>query len=251
MALLPNINVGTSPNDGTGDSLRAAFTIVNENFQFIEAFFPNSSVSNLVANITSTGTSVFNIANVATLNAATIGNTGTTITGTLLTNAQPNITTVGNITNLIVVGTLTAQGTITSQSDISSTGNVDLSGNVTTGNIIINGSRSYEVKTTSGNLYTVASDDTVILANVSGNVNVAITLPNADISSGRELLIRYYDPSFLAVNTVVAVQVETGAGNIFTTHNTAFSSFNIDPVASSSDSAQLISNGTYWLRISS
>jgi hypothetical protein len=55
MALLPNINVGSSPNDGTGSSLRDAFTIVNENFQLIEAFFPNSDVANLTANITSTG----------------------------------------------------------------------------------------------------------------------------------------------------------------------------------------------------
>lgn len=176
MPLLANINVGTNPNDGTGDSLRDAFIIVNENFQFVEAFFPNTSNIALVANITSTGTSNFNIVNISgnvnssasinatefvgaggkltgvvaayvsgntqsninalgtltgltlsgtltgtTLQAATIGNTGSTLVGTLSTPGQTNITTVGNLTNLTVNGTVSILGSISTVGNI--TGN--------------------------------------------------------------------------------------------------------------------------------
>ena len=142
MALLPNINVGTAPNDGTGDTIRNAFIKVNENFQFIETFFPNTDVANLTANITSTGTSTFNIVNAATVgnagttftgatvsaatignagsaftgatvSAATIGNAGTLVTGTLTTNDQPNITSIGQsvTSNVTVVGNLIMSNT--------------------------------------------------------------------------------------------------------------------------------------------
>jgi hypothetical protein len=168
MPLLANINVGSSPNDGTGDSIRDSFIIVNENFQFVEAFFPNTSVIGLTANITSTGNSAFNnltitgtttsagnisanylfgngsqltsvaavtsgtatfvtgntqanITSVGTLtslnltgnltgsniSAGIIGNTGSSLVGTLATSAQTNITSVGTLSSLIVSGNLT------------------------------------------------------------------------------------------------------------------------------------------------
>lgn len=118
MPLLPNINVGSAPNDGTGDSIRNAFIKVNENFQFIESFFPNTDVANLTANITSTGTSTFNIINAATignagaaftgasLSAATIGNAGSSFTG-----ASVNAATVGNA-GTVFTGTSVSAATI-------------------------------------------------------------------------------------------------------------------------------------------
>jgi len=131
MPLLANINVGSAPNDGTGANLRSAFTTVNENFQFIEAFFPNTSNIALTANIDSTGTSTFNNATVSnltvsnTLNIGTlpgltlsgnligtsvfaseIGNTGSVITGTISTASQPNITSLGTLTGLTLSGIL-------------------------------------------------------------------------------------------------------------------------------------------------
>jgi len=98
MALLPNINVGSAPNDGTGDTIRNAFIKVNENFQFIETFFPNTDVANLTANITSTGTSTFNI-----VNASTVGNAGTTFVGTSISAA-----TVGNAGTAFIGSTVSA-----------------------------------------------------------------------------------------------------------------------------------------------
>lgn len=131
MPLLANINVGSNPNDGTGSSLRDSFIIINENFQFIESFFPNTSNIALVANVTSTGVSTFNtltansitgpvtgnvtgnvsgtlLGNVigSTVSAATIGNTGASIVGTLSTAAQTNITSVGTLTGLTLSGNL-------------------------------------------------------------------------------------------------------------------------------------------------
>lgn len=122
MPLLANINVGSAPNDGTGDSIRDSFIIVNENFQFVESFFPNTDVIALTANITSTGNSAFNnltitgtttsagnisanylFGNGSQLTAVVAG-TATYVTG----NAQANITSVGTLTGLLVSGGITA-----------------------------------------------------------------------------------------------------------------------------------------------
>jgi hypothetical protein len=46
----------------------------------------------------------------STVQAGTIGNVGTVLTGTLSTAAQPNITSVGTLTSLSVAGTITAGG---------------------------------------------------------------------------------------------------------------------------------------------
>jgi len=124
MPLLANINVGSAPNDGTGNSIRDSFIIVNENFQFVESFFPNTSVISLTANITSTGNSAFNNLTITgtttsagnisanyvfgngsqlTSVAATTSGTATFVTG----NAQANITSVGTLTSLNLTGNLT------------------------------------------------------------------------------------------------------------------------------------------------
>lgn len=99
----------------------------------------------------------------SSLSAGTIGNSGALLTGTLTTNAQPSITSVGNLSSLIVGGTITAptigniganhigiintnaqpyitnvgtltslivSGNITAQSNVNVTGNVATTGNV-------------------------------------------------------------------------------------------------------------------------
>ena len=124
MPLLANINVGSAPNDGTGDSIRDSFIIVNENFQFVESFFPNTGNIGLTANITSTGNSAFNNLTITgtttsagnisanylsgngsqlTSVAAVTSGTATFVTG----NTQANITSVGTLTSLNLTGNLT------------------------------------------------------------------------------------------------------------------------------------------------
>lgn len=173
MPLLANINVGTSPNDGTGDSIRDSFIIVNENFQYIEQFFPNTSTANLTANITSTGTSFFTTVNISgvissTSNITTSGyylGNGSQLTGVaastaqyVTANAQANITSVGTLSSLTVSGNISAgnvsatgiSGTITSPaqtnitsigalSSLSVTGNATVSGNVVTSDLFFVG----------------------------------------------------------------------------------------------------------------
>jgi len=40
------VNVGTSPNDGTGASIRSAFQTVNNNFSYITSYSINTAVNN-------------------------------------------------------------------------------------------------------------------------------------------------------------------------------------------------------------
>lgn len=172
MPLLANINVGSSPNDGTGDSIRNSFIIVNENFQFVESFFPNTGNIGLTANITSTGNSAFNNLTITgtttssgnisanyvfgngsqlTSVAATTSDTATFVTG----NAQANITSVGTLTSINLTGNLTGSnisagiigntgsslvGTLTTptQTNITSVGTLSsltTSGNINFGNL--------------------------------------------------------------------------------------------------------------------
>lgn len=168
MPLLANINVGSAPNDGTGDSIRESFIIVNENFQYIEQFFPNTALVNLNANITSTGTSTFNIVNISgvltsTSNISTSGlylGNGSQLTGVgastaqfVTGNAQANITSVGTLTSLTVGGNITSgnlnttgsiSGTIItpSQTAITSVGtlsSLQVSGNINGANLSLTG----------------------------------------------------------------------------------------------------------------
>ena len=41
---ITQINVGTSPNDGTGDSLRTSFTICNNNFSYLESIISGNGI---------------------------------------------------------------------------------------------------------------------------------------------------------------------------------------------------------------
>ena len=92
---IETINVGSSPNDGTGSSLRSSFIICNNNFSYLSSISGNGS-----------GTITANIIAV-TVQAATIGNSGAVLTGNLSTAAQTNITSLGTLTGLTLSGTLT------------------------------------------------------------------------------------------------------------------------------------------------
>jgi hypothetical protein len=53
------------------------------------------------------------------------------VAGTVSTNAQPNITSVGTLTTLSVSGTSTMTGNVTMLNDLQVNGNINFSGNVT------------------------------------------------------------------------------------------------------------------------
>lgn len=241
MALLPNINVGSAPNDGTGSSLRDAFTIVNENFQFIEAFFPNSAVANLSANLTSTGTSTFNYVNANVVYSSTFGNAGTLYYGNIATAAQPNITSLGNLTSL------ESAGAVNFDSYLTVNNTATFSGNISTAQAYFNYGSYYVLPTnTTASTYTVQSVDQLIVANVSAYANTTVTLPNADINTNRVLEFYWYDPDDIDNTANLTLEVELGAGNIVIGgNNVASSTF----LSQNSQYAKLLSNGTYWLRL--
>ena len=99
--------------------------------------------------ITQTGT-VTLLLTAATINAGTIGNTGANIVGTIGTAAQPNITTLGNLTNLTVTGATNLVGNV-SFPNISVTSTAVVNKLNSAGNIHITG----------GNL-TVSTDATAV-----------------------------------------------------------------------------------------
>ena len=185
MPLLANINVGSSPNDGTGDSIRDSFIIVNENFQFVESFFPNTDIISLTANITSTGNSAFNNLTITgtttstgnisanylfgngsqlTSVAATTSGTATFVTG----NAQANITSVGTLTSLDLTGNLT--GSNVSAGIIGNTGSSLVGTLATPAQTNITSVGSLSTLTVSGNVafanLTGLSLDSSIVSNV-------------------------------------------------------------------------------------
>lgn len=140
MASIQTINVGTVPNDGTGDSLRNSFIICNNNFSFLSSIVSNTANANINANITSSGISTFNyltasnivtttgtvtdltVANITTTNITgnIIGNSGATLIGTIATQVQPSITQVGILSSLTTSGPLV--GTIIQAAFIGNSG---------------------------------------------------------------------------------------------------------------------------------
>lgn len=128
MAIFSNVNVGTAPNDGTGDSLRTSFIKVNENFQDILSIWPNVSENELFANITSTYVSTFNLIEAETVSA------------NILTSDFGNIeitTSNVNISNgdLDITGTITTSGSITTPT---LNGNIDGTTGSFSGNVSLN-----------------------------------------------------------------------------------------------------------------
>ncbi len=241
MALLPNINVGTSPNDGTGDSIRTSFTTVNENFQLIGTFFPDTDAANLTANVTSTGTSTFNV-----LEGSTIGNVGsalvglsvnittvnaTTLTGTISTADQTNITNVGVLSELTVSGTSNFN-----------TGFVNaFNGLFVAGAIYAN------ITLLPSTLYTIQDSDSTIVANLASLGNSAVVLPNAANSASRTLTMLAYDNT-VSSDLVLTISAGAGEGNIFTTANTNFNSTTIGANVGTNQ-LQVISTGEFWIKI--
>jgi len=209
MPLLANINVGSAPNDGTGDSIRDSFIIVNENFQFVESFFPNTSRIDLTANITSTGNSVFNnltitgtttssgnisasylFGNGSQLTAVVAG-TATFVTG----NAQSNITSVGTLTGLAVSGGISAGSVFAST--IGNTG-ATLVGTLSTG--------------AQTNITSVGTLSSLVTGDINGSSPISIT-------------------NVLVISQSVANEIgaNTTSSNIrFTTNRSQYNAFNVN-----------------------
>ncbi len=120
---IQNINLGTYANDGTGDDLRAAFTKVNDNFDYIDTFAVISG-TNLGA-----GAPVFKTANGGALQFRTIA-AGTNLTvsydGNVITVAANN-PFVGNVTGNVTGNAGTVTNGVYTTSSINALADVDTS----------------------------------------------------------------------------------------------------------------------------
>lgn len=232
MASIETINVGTTPNDGTGDSLRDSFIICNNNFSFLNSIVPNTSNANLTANITSTGTSTFNYvtasnivtgnataSNLSAINVTTanvtgslIGNTGTVLVGTLTTAAQTNITQVGTLTGLTISGTLNGvsiQGTTIGNSSSS------LSGTLLTAaqpNITSFGPLTSDI-TFGTNLANISCTH-LNLGAIVAITNVVDNNFNANTDGNLQLDLSYYSNKFRAVDSNANVNISVTYSNV-------------------------------------
>lgn len=191
MAIFSNVNVGTAPNDGTGDSLRTSFTKVNENFQDLLSIWPNISQNELVANITSSYISSFNLVEAVTLSGSVLtsdtGNINVTTSNVNISSGNLSvsgtITTAGNLVSQNVSGnisgnTATFTGNITT---LTTLGNIEgaygtFSGNVTVNTLI--GNLSGSSVTVTGNINGTSSNlisvNHIVRSPVGNNINTPI-----------------------------------------------------------------------------
>lgn len=188
MTLLANINVGSSPNDGTGDSLRTSFITCNENFQILDTLATEFTSGNLNANITSNGTSTFSdivFTGNITGNGLLLSNI---VAETVSNSLQPNITSLGNLTNLTVTGSITS-------GDISS-GNISAPISTITANTLV--STSLNV----GTVYATDLYGTLLrTANVQFGTNIATVNINFESNSS------YFDLTGVNINSNLTVNI--------------------------------------------
>lgn len=194
---IANINIGTSPNDGTGDTLRHGFQIVNNNFSYVNSILGgagNVVTSNITANI-------LTINNSATITNASIGNLTTTTTLVATTGTFSSNIYTGNLdaTGRITSGNITANSTLTATTVTATTvtaGNVTASSNVSAAGAVVTGpvfgssffySNGVAVVGTTGNL-TLTSSNIAGANSNDGRGTVINFLPNVNQAPNGQFL---------------------------------------------------------------
>ena len=140
------------------------------------------------ANITAGGITSNGTVQAATVNAITIGNTGATLTGTLSTAAQTNITSVGTLTGLTSSGAVSITNSTASTS--TGTGALIVSGGVgIAGNLYIGGNLTVTGNSVSIGASTLSINDPIINLNTPSDLTPLTTTTTADIG----IKFHYYD----------------------------------------------------------
>jgi len=193
-ALIDALNTNAAAQAGTLNTLTA------------NASVQSAEISALRANVTAANAAIAAIVvpnlsgNVATGNVSGFHGNFSTVSGTLLTSAQPNITTVGNLTSLTVEGNVVAQGVIAgilvgslrtgNQPNITGVGTLNsltVTGNVATGNV--SGATGQFTHVT-GTLTTAAQPNitsvgTLTAVSVTGNVTAGNVNLDGNLSAFR------------------------------------------------------------------
>ena len=168
------VYTGAAPNDGTGNSIRDSFTILNENFRWFHGnIWPDQSQNELTANITSTYVSRFNLVQSDRLQSGEVesGSFG---------NTDGSSTYLGNLVTAIgsFQGRLGVQGGNTA---IVST--LSATGNVTVANLLVNGSAILSS-------ITINSLNNTIIGNITPATGAFTTISSTgNITVGRDVIL--------------------------------------------------------------
>ena len=161
------VYTGAAPNDGTGNSIRDSFTILNENFRWFHGnIWPDQSQNDLTANITSTYISRFNLVQSGEVQSGSFGNTdaSSTYLGNVFTASnsfQGKLGARGG--NTAIVSTLSATG------------------NVTVANLLVNGSATFS-------LLTISSLNGTVIGNITPSTGAFTTISSTgNITAGRDI----------------------------------------------------------------
>lgn len=186
MTTFANVNVGSAPNDGTGDSLRQSFITLNNNFSYInQTIWPDISQEEITANITSSYISRFNLIQSVSVQSTSFGNTGAGFYGNIFSSAngfQGPIGTYG--ANSAVVSTLTVNS------------NAAVTGNLLTSDYIVEGvTNSLDTNLTS-TAVTLSPTSSKQWTAISLNANV--TLSYSSITTGCDRVYVLRNPTLSA-----------------------------------------------------
>lgn len=191
--------------------------------------FGDAQFGRVEANVTSTGTSYFNVVS-ATGNIVTTGNIlGANITGTVITPAQPFITSLGDIGNLTTTGTVRL-GTVVTTANVDVRGTMLLNGLVvaTTDQAFVGGVVPLATQFTSnvnvnggavGGTYSSGALQVLGGVGITGNLFASGSL-NAPTIVGTNLtgsLVTATQPNITSVGTLSSLSVTSGiTGNLVT-----------------------------------
>lgn len=165
---ISEINVGSTPNDGTGDSIRDAFSKVNDNFVYLDEARQNLTTGNLTAtgNIALQASAPSYWTGTYYLNGVQIATVGTLFSGGTVsdpTQFQASTPSTSNTSGAVVIsGGLGVGGSSYLSSVFARQATVDLS--LTTATLIVQGVTDLQSSVSTGALETDGTHD------VSGNI---------------------------------------------------------------------------------
>lgn len=191
------INIGTVPNDGTGDTLRDAFDKTNDNFDEIYAGFSFTNTNVKVANSIFVGNSSSNIfANSSLLSFNTnniIINTTSLSVGSN-TKVQTNKIFIGNST---VNSVVTSSNIVTTELTLNSNVGLILGSSTLTSNgysFLPNSLKmnwgTLNVNSSSGNVTYTSAYSTLLIVLASGNSVISTQQPAITSSNTTKAIIR-------------------------------------------------------------
>jgi hypothetical protein len=179
---IQEINVGSVPNDKTGDSIRDAFTKANENFQFLDDARQNLTTGNLVAtgNISlQASTASYWTGGPYYIDGIQIATVGTTFSGGTVANPttfQSTTPSTSNVTGAVIVtGGLGVGGNTHIGGLFAKSATIEAG--LTAATIVIGSTAQFDAAVATGALTTTGTNTTT--GNITvGNVSAAASNTN-------------------------------------------------------------------------